>query len=215
MKVFISILSLIFVVITCSENSDITAIDKNKVTQHGNDSTDSYCPNTIGTWWIYTSISQGKTLSSKSFITGEDIINNKKYTIISNDQNNDVGYSRIEGNDYISILNFPGVAQKEVVQMKINPSIGDDWYYDFFYNGVFWRYYFQVIDLNLTRAVGNLAFDNVAKIKLTWYINPGYPNSEEWFATNDFFYYYAKGIGMIEIDGGDKTNMKITDYFIK
>ena len=183
---------------------------------------DSYQPVTKNTYWKYSGVVAGNTVTQTQTVTGDTAtFNNKTYYAVkveSTATGNDISYYYHGNNDYTMRSTSAGFTV-EYLYLKDNYEIGKTWTApmtdDSTLNSVPAQIIGKIVEQGLAKTISGKKFINVVHTQLLVQYDLG--NGFETVQTLD--YYIAKGIGIVEADSSSPSGVSstslITDYSIK
>lgn len=154
-------------------------------------------PLTMGTTWTYAG-----QVSYTQKVVGEKEINGKLYTEITNTAG-PTGYVRYDGEKYYS----PQPDGDGETVFFIDAPIGHTWSYVHMKDGALNKIDFTIAERGLERTIEGNDFTEVTRIEAVTSLF--FPQIGEWTALLTSDYYFAQGIGFIELSARPPFNARV------
>jgi hypothetical protein len=203
-KLFVFSFFAIGILTGCS-NSSIDSTESLRITNNQT-TTDFYYPLTKGSTWTYTG-----TQNYTQRVLGDTTLNGKTYAIIGMYRFDDYLTSTARAywaDSKFSSLGMYVTSSTEIVTLDTIPN--SMWSTNSTVNDFTHHYDFVTAERGLIHTVLGKEYSNVIKVHVDWsYINGGQTS------TQHFDYYYAKGIGLIEVASPELGNIYLQSYSIK
>lgn len=187
---FLAILAFSITIVACSSKDSVTG-----GTTTGTDS--NFFPLTTGNYWIYKTPDS----SSTRVVKGTKSVNGKTYLEVFDYSDSSSSLDRKEGSKLYSLLPSDFIGTLKEVQL-LDEKVGATWSYDLSVLGDL-HFAYTTVETGLTRTTNGDQYTEVLHVHLkTTGTSFGFP------VDSDADIYYAKGIGEIEITGGNAEMLR-------